>query len=53
MEVDLCGSRGGMAEACHQLWQGRAGFDRTFNFHSLRHTSLTNAYRATRDIRFP
>jgi len=34
-----------------QVWQGRAGLDRPFNFHALRHTSLTNAYRATRDIR--
>ncbi len=34
-----------------RLWQGRAGFDRAFNFHALRHTALTNAYRATRDIR--
>ena len=33
------------------VWQHRAGFDRAFNFHSLRHTSLTNAYRSTRDIR--
>ena len=29
----------------------RAGFDRTFNFHSLRHTALTTVYRTTRDIR--
>jgi integrase len=34
-----------------QVWQGRAGLDRRFTFHSLRHTCLTNAYRATRDIR--
>lgn len=34
-----------------RLWQERAGFDRLFNFHSLRHTALTQAYRATRDIR--
>jgi site-specific recombinase XerC len=33
------------------VWQERAGFDRRFNFHSLRHTCLTNAYRATRDVR--
>lgn len=32
-------------------WQKRAGFDRTFRFHSLRHTALTNLYQATRDIR--
>ncbi len=34
-----------------RLWQKRAGFDRPFNFHTLRHTCMQNAYRATRDIR--
>jgi integrase len=34
-----------------RIWQERAGFDRPFHFHALRHTALTNAYRATRDIR--
>jgi integrase/recombinase XerC len=34
-----------------QVWQKRAGFDRLFNFHTLRHSCLTNTYRATRDIR--
>ena len=34
-----------------RVWQERAGFDRPFNFHALRHTALTNVYRATRDIR--
>ncbi|MBI5549514.1 MAG: tyrosine-type recombinase/integrase [Deltaproteobacteria bacterium] len=34
-----------------RVWQERAGFDRFFSFHALRHSSLTNAYRATRDIR--
>lgn len=34
-----------------RVWQERAGFDRLFCFHSLRHTALQNAYRATRDIR--
>lgn len=32
-------------------WQERAGFDRRFGFHGLRHAALQNAYRATRDIR--
>ncbi len=31
-------------------WQVRAGFDRLYPFHSLRHTSVTNVYRATRDL---
>ena len=34
-----------------KVWQERAGFERSFNFHSLRHTACTNLYRATRDIR--
>ncbi|MEK6810248.1 MAG: tyrosine-type recombinase/integrase, partial [Candidatus Thermoplasmatota archaeon] len=34
-----------------KVWQERAGFDTDFNFHALRHTALTNAYRSTRDIR--
>lgn len=34
-----------------RLWQERAGFDRPFSFHALRHSALTNAYRSTRDIR--
>lgn len=32
-------------------WQKRAGFERRFTFHHLRHTSLSNLYRATGDIR--
>jgi len=32
-------------------WQERAGFERSFNFHALRHTACTNFYRATLDIR--
>jgi site-specific recombinase XerC len=34
-----------------RLWQTRAGFDRNFGLHATRHTSLSNLYRATRDIR--
>jgi len=26
------------------------GFDRVYNFHSLRHSAVTNVYRATRDL---
>ncbi len=32
-------------------WQRAAGFDHLFAFHHLRHTSVTNIYRATRDVR--
>jgi integrase/recombinase XerC len=32
-------------------WQARAGFDHTFNFHSLRHAAVSNVFRETRDIR--
>jgi len=33
-----------------RTWQKRAGFDRLYPFHSTRHTSVTNVYRATRDL---
>ncbi len=33
------------------VWQKRAGFERHFNFHALRHTACTNLYRASRDLR--
>jgi integrase len=31
-------------------WQRRAGFNRIYGFHALRHTAVTNVYRATRDL---
>jgi integrase len=31
-------------------WQERAGFDRLYGFHALRHTSVTNVYRSSRDL---
>ncbi len=31
-------------------WQKRAGFDRLYPFHCIRHSSITNVYRATRDL---
>jgi len=31
-------------------WQVVAGFDRPYNFHTLRHTAITNVYRATKDL---
>lgn len=34
-----------------QLWQERAGFERRYSFHSVRHSAITNLYEATRDIR--
>ena len=33
----------------HQ-WQRRAGFDRLYPLHCLRHTAVTNVYRRTRDL---
>lgn len=33
------------------VWQERAGFERIFNVHALRHTACTNLYRASRDLR--
>ncbi len=31
-------------------WQRRAEFDRRYNFHSMRHTSVTAVYRARKDL---
>jgi integrase len=31
-------------------WQVCAGFGRIYNFHALRHTAVTNVYRASRDL---
>ncbi len=31
-------------------WQKRAGFDRLYPFHCIRHSSITNVYRASRDL---
>jgi integrase len=31
-------------------WQRRAGLDRVYGFHALRHTAVTNVYRASRDL---
>jgi integrase len=33
-----------------RTWQQRAGFDRLYPFHALRHTSVTNVYRASRNL---
>jgi site-specific recombinase XerC len=33
-----------------RTWQIKAGFDRLYPFHSLRHTAVTNVYRASRDL---
>ena len=31
-------------------WQERAGFDRRYNFHELRHSAVTNIYRASKNL---
>jgi integrase/recombinase XerC len=33
-----------------RAWQVIAGFDRVYPFHALRHTAVTNVYRASRDL---
>jgi site-specific recombinase XerC len=33
-----------------KTWQKRAGFDRLYPLHALRHTAVTNVYRASRDL---
>jgi site-specific recombinase XerC len=31
-------------------WQQHAGFDRRYNFHALRHSAVTNVYRASKNL---
>jgi site-specific recombinase XerC len=56
-DAPLFVSRRGLRLSSRQLrnlfhiWQERAGFERELSFHSTRHSSLTNVYRSTRDIR--
>jgi integrase len=38
------------AQMAFHVWQRRAGFDCVRNFHSLRHSAITNVYRASRDL---
>jgi integrase/recombinase XerC len=33
-----------------RTWQKKAGFDRLYPFHALRHTAVTNVYRRSRDL---
>jgi site-specific recombinase XerC len=33
-----------------KTWQLQAGFDRLYPLHALRHTAVTNVYRASRDL---
>ena len=33
-----------------RTWQQRAGFDRLYPFHAIRHSAVTNVYRQTRDL---
>ncbi len=33
-----------------RTWQVKAGFDRLYPFHALRHTAVTNVYRRSRDL---
>ncbi len=33
-----------------RTWQIKAGLDRLYPFHALRHTAVTNVYRASRDL---
>lgn len=37
-------------QALFRAWQERAGFDRLYPLHALRHTAVTNVYRASRDL---
>ena len=56
-EAPLFVSRNGNRLSGRQLrerfaqWQMRAGIDRPVSFHGVRHSSCTNLYRATKDLR--
>jgi site-specific recombinase XerD len=39
------------ARAAWKQWQQRAGLEREFSFHELRHTAITQLYRQTKDLR--
>jgi integrase/recombinase XerC len=34
-----------------QKWQRKAGIETPYNFHTTRHTAITNVYRKTRDLK--
>ena len=38
------------AQFAWATWQRRAGFDRVYGFHCLRHSAVSNVYRASRDL---
>ena len=40
-----------MMRAAFVRWQEKAGFQRRFSVHALRHTALSNLYRDTKDLR--
>src|ERR1043165_4031509 len=37
-------------QAAWRIWQQKAGFDRLYGFHALRHSAVTAVYRASRDL---
>ena len=37
-------------QSAFRTWQMKIGFDQLYPFHALRHTAVTNVYRATRDL---
>jgi integrase len=37
-------------QVAFKTWQRRAGFDRLYPLHALRHTAVTNVYRASRGL---
>ena len=51
----LCAQAGGRiskrrVQFAWREWQRRAGFDRLYPFHAIRHSAVTNVYRRTRDL---
>jgi integrase/recombinase XerC len=49
-EEDRETSRERRAQVLFRPWRVIAGFARLYPFHALRHTAVTNVYRASRDL---
>jgi integrase len=43
-------TEGEVVQHAWAAWQRKAGFDRVYGFHALRHTAVTSAYRMTHDL---
>ena len=50
-DSEICASCSQLrVQLAFRTWQVKTGFDRLYPFHALRHTAVTNVYRASRDL---